>query len=73
MTMADVQIGDKTEWFSPRCEGIVVDVDYCSVQIRWDDGTTSIQAKADGFIGWKVKAFQRAGTPGQHEKKEGQQ
>lgn len=54
MTMDDVKIRDRVEWLSPREEGTVIDVNYCSVQIRWADGKTSIARKADGFIGWKV-------------------
>jgi len=54
-TMADVKVGDRVIWFSPREEGTVVDVDYCAVKIEWDGGGHSIERKADGFIGWKVQ------------------
>jgi hypothetical protein len=54
MTIGDVKIGDQVEWFSPRELGTVIDVDYRSIKIEWEDGKTSIATKADGFIGWKV-------------------
>jgi hypothetical protein len=51
-TIEGVKAGDMVVWFSPRIEGKVEDVDYSSIKIRWDDGTASIERKADGFIGW---------------------
>ncbi len=52
-TINDVRIGQRVVYISPREEGTVVGVDYCSIKIQWDDGATSIERKADGFIGWK--------------------
>ena len=54
LTINDVRIGDRVEWISPRETGTVVDVDYCAIKIQWDDGKTSIERKADGFVGWKL-------------------
>jgi hypothetical protein len=70
LTIEDIKRGDRVVWFSPRVEGEVIDVDYRSVQIRWDDGTHSIQPKADGFIGWMLLSAQRAETPVQRETEE---
>jgi hypothetical protein len=51
-TIQDVKVGDRVVWFSPRMEGRVDDADYSSIKIQWDDGTASIERRADGFIGW---------------------
>ena len=53
-TIENIRVGDRVQWFSPHCEGTVADVDYCTIQIRWDDGSVSNCQKADGFIGWKA-------------------
>ena len=54
MSIEDVTIGDRVEWLSPGEQGTVVDVDYCAIQIQWDDGGNSIERKADGFVGWRL-------------------
>jgi hypothetical protein len=54
MTIAQVKIGDRVVWFSPRCEGTVIDCDFCNIQIAWDDGVHTIASKGDGFVGWGV-------------------
>jgi hypothetical protein len=54
MMIGDVKVGDRVEWGSPREQGTVIDVDLCAIKIEWDHGETSVESKADGFIGWKV-------------------
>lgn len=51
-TIHDVKVGQKVVWLSPRVRGVVEEVDDYTVKIRWDDGKTSTERKADGFIGW---------------------
>ena len=54
MTIEEVKIGDRVEWFLPRETGTVIDVNYSSIKIRWDAGEFSIHTKSEGFSGWKV-------------------
>ena len=51
-TIQDVYLGQRVRSTVDASHGRVIDIDYASINVRWDDGGYSIFAKRDGFVGF---------------------
>lgn len=57
-TIHDLTVSDRVTFIGfssqDRMNGTVTEVDYANIKVLWDDQTTSIYAKKDGFVSFGV-------------------